>query len=98
MRARETHINVRTTQKEKAHFERNARQCGLSLSEYLRKLASGYEPKALPPLDYGKLMRLITNLYIDFNETGQDQYAKLLINVLLEMQEAIAPGKNPQVT
>ena len=45
MRIRETHINVRTTPQEKERFQRNAKLCCLSLSEYLRQLANGHEPK-----------------------------------------------------
>jgi len=93
MRTRETHINVRTTPEEKERFERNARLCGMSLSAYLRTLANGHTPKVLPPLEYSELMRMISNLYADFNETGERKYAELLVNILLEMQAAITPDK-----
>ena len=53
MRKRETHISVRTTPQEKARFERNAKLCCLSLSEYLRQLANGYEPKIVTVTRYG---------------------------------------------
>ena len=93
MRVRETHINVRTTHQEKAKIERNAKRCGLSLSEYLRKLANGYEPKPLPPLEYRELMNTVTDLYVNFNEWGETQYADMLVGVLLKMQAAITPEK-----
>ena len=53
MRKRETNINVRTTPQEKELFQRNAKLCCLSLSEYLRQLASGYEPKIYQVTRYG---------------------------------------------
>ncbi|MCL2857249.1 MAG: hypothetical protein FWE19_05965 [Oscillospiraceae bacterium] len=93
MRKRETHINVRTTPQEKSCFERNARKCGLSLSEYLRKLANGYEPQTAPPLEYAELIRLLTEIYNDFRESGDTMYTTLLAEVLLEMQVAISPVK-----
>jgi len=97
MRTRETHINIRTTTQEKARFQRNAKKCGLPLSEYLRKLANGYEPKAAPPLEYLELIRLLTNIYSDFRDPGENAYADLLANVLLEMQTAITPARRPQL-
>ena len=42
-------IYVRVTEKEKAHIQNNAKKCGLSVSEYLRKRALGYSPKPLLP-------------------------------------------------
>ena len=95
MRTRETHINIRTTPQEKARYQRNAKRCGLPLSEYLRKLANGHDPKAAPPLEYMELIRLLTEIYNDFRETGEGMYSKLLADVLLELQSAIAPG-NPK--
>ena len=96
MRNRETHINIRTTPQEKIFYMKNAKLCGLSLSEYLRQVANGYAPRPLPPLQYDKLMRMISDLYVDFKETGERQYADLLVSILLDMQSAISPkgGKN----
>lgn len=42
-------IFVRVTLQEKIRIDRSAKSCGLSLSEYLRKRALGYEPKPIPP-------------------------------------------------
>lgn len=63
MRTRTTHINVRTTPEEKVRFEKNAKKCGLSLLAYLRTLANGHEPKALPPIQYGELVKLLSDSY-----------------------------------
>ena len=41
-------INIRVTGQEKERFTRNSKRCKLSVSEYLRQLANGYEPKELP--------------------------------------------------
>ena len=38
MRKRTFNINVRVTESEKKHLMRTAKRCGLSLSEYLRKV------------------------------------------------------------
>jgi hypothetical protein len=65
----------------------------LSLSEYLRKLANRHDPKSLPPLDYMELMRKISEIYVEFHSTGEEMYAKMLLHILQDMRNAIAPGK-----
>ena len=49
MRKRSVGINVRVTVTEKKKVTMLARKCGLSLSEYLRQRALGYEPGGHPP-------------------------------------------------
>ena len=97
MRTRDTHINVRTTTLEKTRFQRNAKRCGLSLSEYLRKLANGYEPQESPTQAYAELTSLLTEIYNDFIMTGEDKYANLLADVLLELQATITPVKRKTI-
>lgn len=48
MRKRNKGINIRVTDKEKGKIELRAGICNLSTSEYLRKLAMGFEPRELP--------------------------------------------------
>lgn len=93
MRERTVQINFRATEKERQRYIRNAQKCGLSLSGYIRKLANGHEPKALPPIEYGELMRMISDLYVDFHSTGEEKYAALLVRVLTDMTAAISPQK-----
>lgn len=49
VRKRTQGINVRVTAQEKQRIERNAAASGLTLSEYIRKRATGYRPKYHPP-------------------------------------------------
>ena len=49
MRKRSVGINVRVRVTEKKKVTMLARKCGLSLSEYLRQRALGYEPGGHPP-------------------------------------------------
>ena len=49
MRNRTVGINIRVTVIEKKKVTMLARKCGLSLSEYLRQRALGYEPGGHPP-------------------------------------------------
>jgi hypothetical protein len=94
MRTRETHINIRTTPKEKSKFERNAKKCGLSLSEYLRKLANGHEPKALPPLDYRKIYDLLLDVYLDWRSENDPRLANYLLDIIREMMTSIDTEAN----
>lgn len=48
MRNRNVGINIRVTEREKERIVKNASKCNLYVSEYLRKLANGHEPKELP--------------------------------------------------
>ena len=49
MRKRSVGINVRVSVTEKKKVRMLAKKCGLSLSEYLRQRALGYEPGGHPP-------------------------------------------------
>ena len=49
MRRRSVGINVRVSVTEKRKMTLMAKRCGLSLSEYLRQRALGYEPGGQPP-------------------------------------------------
>ena len=51
MRKRSVGINVRVTVTEKKKVTMLARKCSLSLSEYLRQRALGYEPGGHPPME-----------------------------------------------
>ena len=51
MRKRTVGINIRVTVTEKKKVTMLARKCGLSLSEYLRQRALGYEPGGHPPTE-----------------------------------------------
>jgi hypothetical protein len=97
MRTRETHINVRVTPQEKARFERKAKKCGLSLSAYLRMLAIGHEPKAVPPLEYRNIYDLLLEVYVDFRDDHNEAAANYLLSLIKEMQAALAPDEQRRV-
>ena len=49
MRTRSVGLNVRVSPTEKHRIQTAAGRCGLTLSEYLRQRALGYEPRFHPP-------------------------------------------------
>ena len=63
MKEKKNSIYVRVTEKEKVRIENKAKKCGLSVSEYLRKRALGYSPKALLPESFYEFTEKIGILY-----------------------------------
>ena len=49
MKEKSTRIVARVTEKEHAVISRKAQVLGLSLSEYIRQRALGFEPRSVPP-------------------------------------------------
>ena len=61
MRKRSVGINVRVSVTEKKKVTMLAKKCGLSLSEYLRQRALGYEPGGHPPKEVFDVLDQHTN-------------------------------------
>ena len=91
MRKRTIHINLRTTPEENKELKRKAKKCGLSVSEYLRQRGFKYEPQSAPTKEYVELTRLLTEMYADFQISGDDKLTNLLEETLLELQATINP-------
>lgn len=98
MRNINTHINLRTTPQEKKDVDCRARKCGLSTSEYLRKLATGYEPKALPPADFFVLIEALNNIYCELQIRYTPELEGKILQVILQLQEQfLQPGKRGEI-
>ncbi len=63
LKERKVQLKFRITEKEKIRIENKAKKCGLSVSEYLRKRALGYSPKALLPESFYEFTEKIGVLY-----------------------------------
>ena len=84
-------INIRVTEKEKSKLENLAAYCGLSLSEYLRKLGLGFEPRpSLGDDFYDCYYRLCELCNRDLSE---DVEAELLYLIDDIREELMLPGK-----
>ena len=92
MQERTVQIHFRATEKEHTRFQANAKKCGLSLSEYLRKLASGYEPRALPPLEYQRIYDLLLDVHADWRSGGDPRLANDLLAIVREMMTKSIPS------
>ena len=84
-------INIRVTEKDKSKLEKLAAYCGLSLSEYLRKLGLGFEPRpSLGDDFYDCYYRLCELCNRDLSE---DVEAELLYLIDDIREELMLPGK-----
>lgn len=73
MRSKTLGINVRVTVAEKEKLSENAFYCGLSLSEYLRRLGLGKDVKAATSEKEYKAFRLIRQLKKDFDSLERSE-------------------------
>ena len=73
MKERKVQLKMRATEKEKVRIENKAKKCGLSVSEYLRKRALGYSPKALLPESFYEFTEKIVVLYEVFGTLNSTQ-------------------------
>lgn len=94
MKERTKNIFVRVTEQEKNRIGTNAKNCDLSISEYLRKRALGYSPRAVLPdafyVFYEKLCELCNS--ID-DKISADTEEKLLCLIDDIQSELLLPGK-----
>ena len=86
MRERRVHLNLRVTESEKKAIARNARRCGLTASEFLRKLALGYVPKAVPTEEYRALNGTLLTLYAALQNGGGQDVAHRIARVIGQME------------
>lgn len=73
MRSKTLGINVRVTAAEKERLSENAFYCGLSLSEYLRRLGLGKNVKAATDEKIYKTFRLVRQLKKDFDSLERSE-------------------------
>ena len=59
---KEIKISARVTEKEKQTIMAKAKKCGLSVSEYIKQRALGYEPKSVVPNTLFLLLEKLGNL------------------------------------
>ncbi|HPE96143.1 MAG TPA: hypothetical protein PLT66_08775 [Bacillota bacterium] len=90
-------INIRVTQAEKERIERNAKRCKLTVSEYLRQLANGYEPRELPNDNLYNLCRDIEFMKEEYGMSNPEfaQYlAESLYDIRKLCNDYTAPERN----
>ena len=84
-------INIRVTATEKRKLESMAAYCGLSLSEYLRKLGLGFTPRSALGDDFYQCYYRLCDLCN--RELSSDVEAELLYLIDDIREELMLPGK-----
>lgn len=86
MKERINSIYVRVTEKEKQHIKNKADKCGLTVSEYLRKRALGYSPKALLPESFYEFSSKLGDLYEQLNKDYSTELEERILSLIDEIQ------------
>mgnify|MGYP003476281636 FL=1 len=81
MRSKTLGINVRVTAAEKEKLSENAFYCGLSLSEYLRRLGLGKNVKAATDEKIYKAFRLVRQLKKDLDSLEKSEILRRLSTI-----------------
>lgn len=94
MKERKVQLKMRVTEKEKLRIENKAKKCGLSVSEYLRKRALEYAPKALLPESFYEFTEKLGVLYEALEASNstelQAEVLKLLDKIYAKL---LTPGR-----
>lgn len=91
-RKRTTAIQVRVTEQEKRKLERQARQCGLSLSGYLRRVGAGKPAVVFPRQRFHALYQQVNFLRDNLTTQPVDQTAAQLDELAGQILTAYTSG------
>ncbi len=83
---RTVQLKFRVTEKEKQRIINNTKKCGLSISEYLRKRALGYSPKALLPESFYAFSEKLGRLYDALETTDNAELQEKVLSLIDEVQ------------
>ena len=81
MRSKTLGINVRVTAAEKEKLSENAFYCGLSLSEYIRRLGLGKNVKAATDEKIYKAFRMVRQLKKDLDSLEKSEILRRLSTI-----------------
>ena len=88
MRKRNIRAQVWLNPDEAERLESCSKKSGLSRESYLRILINGYEPKALPPLEYHALIRELNAIGNNLNQIAAQANATKHIDKTIFIYEA----------
>ena len=99
MKERANSIYVRVTEKEKIRIKNKADKCGLTLSEYIRKRALGYSPKALLPESFYEFSGKLGDLYEQIDKGYSTELEERILSLIDEIQlKLLAPEREDETT
>ena len=86
MKERANSIYVRVTEKEKIRIKNKADKCGLTISEYIRKRALGYSPKARLPESFYEFSNKLGDLYEHIDKGYSTELEEKILSLIDEIQ------------
>lgn len=99
MKERVNSIYVRVTKKEKIRIKNKADKCGLTISEYLRKRALGYSPKALLPESFYEFSGKLSKLYEQIDKGYSTELEERILSLIDEIQlKLLTPEREDETT
>ena len=99
MKERANSIYVRVTEKEKIRIKNKADKCGLTISEYLRKRALGYSPKALLPESFYEFSGKLSKLYEQIDKGYSTELEERILSLIDEIQlKILTPERKDETT
>ena len=94
LKERKAQLKTRVTEKEKLRIENKAKKCGLPVSEYLRKRALGYSPKALLPESFYEFTEKLGVLYEALGVLNSTELQAEVLKLLDEIYaKLLTPGR-----
>lgn len=97
MKERANSIYVRVTDKEKLRIKNKADKCGITISEYLRKRALGYSPKALLPECFYEFSGKLSDLYEQINKGCSTELEEKILSLIDEIQLKLLTPERKEV-
>ena len=85
MKKNDTRLQLRLSLKEKEIIERDAKRCGMSVSQYVRQCCLGKEPRGRPPDVFWELLEELYTITALLPMPEQER----LSGLILRLQEAV---------
>ncbi len=80
-----TPIQIRVTPELRKTIEKNAKACKLSISEYVRQVATLHDPHALPPEEFYEILDYLKMCKANIEENRSWFFGKNELNTLIEL-------------
>lgn len=80
-----TPIQIRVSKGLRATIERNAKACKLSISEYVRQVATMHNPRALPPEEFYQILDYLKVCKSNIEANQSWRFGKNELNTLIDL-------------
>ena len=84
-----TPIQIRVSKELRATIERNAKACKLSISEYVRQVATMHNPRALPPEEFYQILDYLKVCKSNIEANQSWRFGKNELNTLIDLYNSI---------